>query len=173
MTTSDYLLSFGLLAFILYTNLGTKALTRRRFTVPLIAIAVAASVYLHGIPTAGNDLTFIALAAAAGAAFGALTGLLSRLERTPAGQLITRAGAAFAAVWVVVVSGRILFGYGATHFWNAAVVRFSIHHQITGPAYPAAFVVMALTMVLARLAVIGIQVAALTRRTQPIPAVSA
>jgi hypothetical protein len=44
MTTSDYLLSFGLLALLLYTNLGTKALTRRRFTVPLIAIAVAASV---------------------------------------------------------------------------------------------------------------------------------
>jgi hypothetical protein len=172
MTTSDYLLSFGLLAFILYTNLGTKALTRRRFTVPLIAIAVAASVYLHGVPTAGNDLTFILLAAAAGIAFGAVTGLLSRLDRNPQGQLITRAGAAFATVWIVVVSGRVLFGYGAMHWWRVPIIHFSMHYQLTGPAYPAAFVVMALTMVLARLAVIGIQVAALARRTHPIAAIT-
>ena len=173
MTTSDYLLSFGLLALILYTNLGTKALTRRRFTLPSIAVAIAAETFLRSVPTAGNDLAFIGLAAAAGVAFGVVTGLLSRLERTPQGRLITRAGAAFAAVWVLVVGGRVRFGYGVTHWWRTPVVQFSMHHQITGPAYRYAFVVMALTMVLARLAVIGIQVAALPRRTQPAPALPA
>lgn len=172
MTTSDYLLSFGLLALILYTNLGTRALTRRRFTVPLIAVAAAGWGFLRVLPTAGDDLTLIAVAAAVGVAFGALTGLLSRLDRTPAGQLVTRADAAFAAVWVLVVGGRVLFGYGANQFWHTAVVRFSIQHQITGPAYRYAFVLMALTMVVGRLAVIGLQVAALPRHAHPADAIT-
>jgi hypothetical protein len=82
------------------------------------------------------------------------------------------AGAALAAVWVLVVGGRVLFGYGASHFWHAAVVRFSIQHHLTGPAYRYALVLMPLTMVVGRLAVIGLQVASLTRRTRPVAAIA-
>jgi hypothetical protein len=173
MTTSDYVLSFGLLALIFSTNLGARALTRRRFTLPLIAVAIAASTYLRAVPTTGNDLTFVVLAALAGVAFGAVAGLLSRVDRDARGRLVTRAGAAFAATWIVAVGGRVLFGYGATHWWKSAVIRFSIQHQLTGPAYTSAFVLMALTMVLARLAVIGFQVAAFTRRPGALAAATA
>lgn len=173
MTTSEYVLGFGLLALILSTNLGVRALTRRRFTLPLFAVAIAAASFLRTVPTIGHDLLFITGAAVVGLGCGVLTGALSRLERRPDGRLVTRAGAAFAAVWVVIVGGRTLFGYGATHWWRDTVRTFSVHYQITPTAYTSAFVLMALAMVVGRLAVIGLQAARLLHGPAAAPAAMA
>ena len=55
MTTSQYFLNLALLAWILSSNLGSRALTRRRFTVPLFVVAAAGWFYLSDAPTLGND----------------------------------------------------------------------------------------------------------------------
>lgn len=66
------------------------------------------------------------------------------------------AGAGFAALWVLVVAGRVTFAEWATHGGSRAVTEFSVRHQITGAeAWTAAFVLMALAMVVARYAMTG------------------
>jgi hypothetical protein len=166
MSTSQYALNLGLLAFILWSNLGTRELTRARLLLPLVVVAGVGAGFLAHVPTEGNDLALEAALAGGGAVLGVLAGLLVRVEpaRDRSG-LVMRAGAAYAALWVVVIGGRMAFAYGADHWFGRQIATFSVVHQITGAAaWTAAFVLMALAMVLTRVAVTAARAAQVNRR---------
>ena len=169
MSTTQYLLNAGLLAFVLWANLGTRAVTRSRFTLPLLLVAVAAAVFLRDVPTAGHDLGLELAGIAAGALLGLVAAALVRVHRDATGRLVMRAGAAYAVLWVAVIGGRCAFAYGADHWFPAAIGRFSMTHQITGAdAWTAAFILMALAMVVVRVAVTGVVTARAARRPAPV-----
>jgi hypothetical protein len=168
MSTTQYLLNAGLLAFVLWANLGTRAVSRSRFTLPLLLVAVAAAVFLRDVPTAGHDPELEFAGIGAGAVLGLVAAALVRVERA-GGRLVMRAGAAYAALWTAVIGGRCVFAYGADHWFPAAIGRFSMSHQITGAdAWTSAFILMALAMVLVRVAATGVLTAVAARRPAPV-----
>ena len=168
MSTSQYLLNAALLAFVLWANLGTRAVSRARFTLPLLLVAVAAPVFLRAVPTAGHDLGLELAGVALGAVLGLVAAALVRVHRDASGRLVMRAGAAYAALWVAVIGGRCVFAYGAEHWFPAAIGRFSMTHQITGAdAWTAAFILLSLSMVLTRVAGSGVLIARAARRPAP------
>jgi hypothetical protein len=156
MSTTEVLFVLGLTATVLIAQLGRHTLTWRRMLLPLAVAALVGRQYLQTIPTVGGDLDFEILCAAFGAACGVLAASLVTLERDAmSGRIITRAGLAYAAVWVSVLGGRLGFAYLATNAWSAQVRQFSIDHAITAGAWTSAFVLMALAMVVARILVVG------------------
>jgi hypothetical protein len=166
MTTSEYLLNLGLLAYVLYSNLGTKPLSRRRFTLPIVFVGIAGYAFLRDLPTAGNDTTLELVGLSTGVVLGIVAALLVRVRRDADYRVVTRAGAGFAALWVAVIGGRMLFAYGADHWFPMAIAQFSRTHEITGAdAWTVAFVLMALAMVVTRVLVNGAQAARLDART--------
>jgi hypothetical protein len=165
MTTTMYLLNLGLLAFVLWANLGTRTVTRSRMALPVLLVIAAGAVFLRNVPTAGHDLALEATGIGAGVVLGLLAGALVRVGRDRTGRLVMRAGAAYAALWVAVIGGRMLFAYGADHWFPAAIGRFSMTHQITGAdAWTAAFILLSLSMVLARVATSAVLTALAGRR---------
>ncbi len=161
MTTSQYFLNLALLAWIISSNLGTRTLTRRRVTVPLFVVASAGWFYLNDLPTLGNNGKLELVGLAVGVLLGVVAALTVRVHRDGERVLAT-AGAAFVAIWVAVIGGRVLFAYGAEHWFARDIGEFSRSHLITGAdAWTAAFVIMALAMVVSRLAVTGLRVARL------------
>lgn len=166
MTTGEYLLNLGLLAYILAANLGTRPLSRRRIALPLLIVAGVGYTFLRNVPTSGNDVQLELAGLTLGVLFGVVAGLLVRVSRTENGRLVTTAGAAFAAIWVFVIGGRTLFAYGADHWFGRDIAQFSVQNQITGSgAWTAAFVLMALAMVISRVLVTAGQAARLDVRT--------
>ncbi|MGI8415091.1 MAG: hypothetical protein ACR2P2_02565 [Nakamurella sp.] len=154
MSTVQYALNLGLLVYILASNLGHRRLSPARLVVPVVLVVIAGWVFLRGIPTRGHDLQLEVVGLVVGAMLGVLAGLLVGVRRTPAGELLTRAGAAYAVLWIVVIGGRVAFAYGAEHWFAQTIGRFSMTHQITGAdAWTGAFVLMALAMVLVRVLV--------------------
>jgi hypothetical protein len=148
VSAGELALNAAVLFIVLFRNLGTHPVSLRRFTVPVTIVLVVGLIFLRNVPTVGNDLRFEALGLTVGTAFGVLAGLLFRMERTDAGQLITHAGAAFAALWTVVIVGRVAFSEGATHVYSKQVSSWSISNRITGSgAFTAMFVIMAVAMV--------------------------
>ncbi|MGR7023693.1 hypothetical protein [Geodermatophilus sp. URMC 62] len=160
MTTAEWILNCTLLGWVLLRNLGTRPVTRGTYLVPLAVVAVAAGIYLRDVPGDGNDRLLELAGIGAGVVFGLAAAACTRLLRDGSGRLLARAGAAFAVVWVLAIGGRIAFAELATHSWGPAVARFSMGHQITGAdAWRAAFVLMALVMVLTRVAATAVAAA--------------
>jgi len=72
----------------------------------------------------------------------------------------TVAGTAYAAIWVAAIGSRLLFAYSASHWFAPQIASFSRAAGIDGSsAYTAAFVIMALAMVLTRVAVTAFRAA--------------
>lgn len=95
--------------------------------------------------------------------FAVIASLFVNVERNGSGQIVARTSIFYAVVWLVVIGGRIAFAEAATHTsFGQTVGSFSRAESISGSgAWRTMFVLMALTMVLTRLAVLGARVAQL------------
>jgi hypothetical protein len=151
MNTFEWTLNCTLLGWVLLRNLGTKPVNGRVLALPLVLVAVACAFYLRSIPTAGNDLALEVIGAVTGLVLGLAATAVTRVRAQADGQVVVSAGAAFAAIWIAAIGGRIAFAELATHAWGPAVGRFSAEHAITGAdAWGTCFVLMAVCMVAGR-----------------------
>jgi len=73
MTTTDYLID-SLLVLLVLMQIRERKLTTRTLIRPLVIVGVAVLNYLHGIPTAGNDLILVGAFALLGALIGVASG---------------------------------------------------------------------------------------------------
>ncbi len=170
MTTTEWITDIALL-LVVFRQLREGALELKTFLIPLAIISFVAHQYLHAIPTAGNDLVLVLALVAVGAALGIAGGLYTRV-RLDGRQVLIKAGAISAALWVLGMSARMGFQLWSQHGGAAPIARFSVAHSITSDqAWVTAFVLMALTEVVTRLATIGYR-GHLTRTqaSRPVPA---
>jgi hypothetical protein len=157
--------SSAILAYVLLTQYGRRRFSWQRWLPAIIAIPVAAAVYLSRAPAHRYDVYLYLVAAAAGGGFGALATATTGVEREPgAGQLHTRCGPAFAATWAIAMGTRVALIGGLQDLpWFAHTAGpFLRDHQIGRSAIAAAFVLMAVTMY-------GLQFAAIAVRTRQLP----
>jgi hypothetical protein len=165
MTTTEIFVFVGLASFIIATQMGRRELTLRRLLLPFLAAGLVGFHYVHSVPTVGGDLDFEVSLSLAGALCGVLAAGLMTVERdAQTGRIVTQAGIAYATVWGAVFGGRLAFAWGASHLWSHQVMQFSLQHTITGSAaWTAAFVLMALSMVIARTVVVAVRAVLLER----------
>ena len=157
MTLSDYAIDIALIS-IVFLQMRGRRLTLRTLVLPIGIVAYVASSYLHGIPTAGNDLLLVVVGVGFGATLGLLSGLFTSVRPGPEGHPFAKAGVLAAALWVLGTGTRLAFQVYSTHGGQGAIGRFSSAHGITsGEAWVAALILMALAEVLARTAVLGIR----------------
>lgn len=169
MSTAQWILNLALLWWVLTRNLGTRAVTRATFGVPALVVAVVAATYLRDVPTLDHDAALELTGLAVGAALGLAAAGLTRVHRRD-GRLVVTAGAGFALLWLAVIGGRVAFAEWATHTGARTVGEFSVRHQITGAdAWTAAFVLMAVAMVVVRYGATALVAGARARRTAVAP----
>ncbi|MFD9398412.1 hypothetical protein ACFWA4_06275 [Streptomyces sp. NPDC060011] len=167
MTTSDWITDIALI-LVVFRQLREGRLDLKSFLIPLGIVTFVAHTYLDSIPTGGNDLVLVGTLMAAGAALGVAGGVYTRI-RSAGGHLLIKAGAVSAILWVVGMGARMGFQLWVDHGGGDDVASFSVTHHITSDqAWVAAFVLMALTEVVTRLATIFIR-SRMTPRAQPAP----
>ena len=123
---------------------------RRALVLPLILVAWAASHYLRGIPTAGNDLALVVTGTLAGLTLGCLSAMCTRIYPGGDGQPVARATAVAAWLWVVGIGGRMAFVLYVQHGGRPTVAQFSAAHRLTGQAWVTGLVLMAFAEVVSR-----------------------
>jgi hypothetical protein len=149
MTFTNYLLDSALVLLVLL-QIKERTLTTRSMIRPFVIVAIAVASYLHGIPTAGNDLVLVAVLAALGGLIGAASGQAMKM-RVKDGTVLARAGFSSAFFWVLGMGSRFGFliwinGGGASH-----LTHFSAQHSITsGEAWTVALLAMAVFEVAGR-----------------------
>ncbi len=165
MSPSQLILNVALLVFVLGTNLGTRAVTGARLLLPVALVGVAGWFFLQDLPTTAGDTRLELAGALTGVALGFAAAALMPVRRDSTGRIVTTAGTGYAVLWIAVIGGRIAFAYSATGWASRTVGEFSMAQQITGAAaWTAAFVMMALAMVLTRVAVTATRTRIITVR---------
>ncbi|GAA1904891.1 hypothetical protein GCM10009753_39240 [Streptantibioticus ferralitis] len=152
--------SATILTIILATDLGRRRVTNMRMLRSLLAVGIVIALFVHSLPTDGNDVSLQLVGIGVGAICGLIAGALLPAHRDPAsGEIYTTGGIGYALLWLVLSSTRVLFAYGTEHWFSQGIIKFSIDYKLSGQdVYANAFVFMSLAMVLARSAVL------LTRR---------
>jgi hypothetical protein len=154
MTLSEYLLN-ALLVLVVVRQLRGKRLAGPNLYVPLALVAYAAFRFLHPVPTAGNDLWLALTGATIGLVLGVLCAVFTRVYPDHDGVPFARATAVAAGLWILGVGARLAFSLYAQLGGGPSIVRFSAHHDITtAQAWVAALVLMALTEVVSRTAIL-------------------
>ncbi|WP_344982744.1 hypothetical protein [Deinococcus rubellus] len=159
MTTTDWIISLSILAFMLLTVLGTREINKMTFVRLFLTVGGSAFYFLSDLPTAGHDVPLELGGVALGVIFGVLASSASKVFRQ-GNKVMVQSGGLYAAVWVAAIGLRVAFAELATYNPTVQqwVVNFSIHNQITGPeAWRAALVLMALVMVVTRIALVAVR----------------
>jgi hypothetical protein len=155
MSFSDYLTN-GLLIALVIRQIHGRRITPVSLIWPLGIVLYFGHTYLHGFPTAGNDLWLTLGGPIVGLTLGVLCGHFTRVTPDGEGQPFAKAGLVAAVLWIVGVGSRLAFELYATHGGGGAISRFSISHDITtAAAWTTGLILMALTEVLGRNGMIG------------------
>jgi hypothetical protein len=155
MTTLDYLIDSALVLLVLL-QIKERTLTTKALVRPLIIVAIAVANYLHGIPTAGNDLLLVAVLATAGGLIGVASGQAVLMRLCGTGAVLARAGWLSGCFWVLGMGSRFAFLVWVHAGGASAIGQFSATHAITsGAAWTAALLAMAVCEVLGRTAVLA------------------
>ncbi|HUA48917.1 MAG TPA: hypothetical protein VMA77_27025 [Solirubrobacteraceae bacterium] len=165
----------GLVLFaVLEADLGpARKLSRFRLLRPLLMTASIVPMFLEAIATHGTGLALEIGGGVAGVLLGLTAASLMAVRREPTtGRLVTRAGAAYAALWIAVIAARSCFSIGAVHWFNHPLATWMASHQVTGAAMTDTLIIMAVGMTLAR--TLGLTVRANEiRRRSPVASIAA
>jgi hypothetical protein len=157
MTTTDYLIDSALILLVVL-QIKQRPLTTHQLLRPLVIVAIAVASYLHGIPTAGNDLVLATVTILIGATIGVASGQTVIMSRGPASEPLARSGWISGFFWVLGMGSRMAFLVWIAHGGSATIASFSAQHSITsGEAWTVALLGMAVAEVLGRTAVLAIR----------------
>ena len=156
MTSTDYLIDSVLVLLVLF-QIKERTLTTKTLVRPLVIVGIAVANYLHGIPTAGNDLVLVAILALVGTAIGLASAQTVIMRVGSGGDVLARAGWGSAFFWVLGMGSRFAFIYWITHSGQSSIANFSVQHAITASAWTVALLAMALCEVVSRSGLMAIR----------------
>jgi hypothetical protein len=134
-----------------------RELDRRSLIIPLAIVAYVAQLYVHSIPTAGNDLVLIAALGTVGLALGVASGFATRVRAGENGLAVARVGWIAGGLLITGIGSRMVFAFALSHGARHAVASFSYAHQIGAAAWPVALVLMALFEVVTRITIVQLR----------------
>ena len=156
MTITDYLIN-AVFVLIVVRQARERELDLRSFLIPLAVVAYVAHMYVHSIPTAGNDLLLIGALGTVGLTLGIASGLATQVRTGENGLAVARVGWLAGGLLIAGISSRMVFVFAIHHGARHAVASFSIAHQIGAAAWPVALVLMALLEVATRITIVQLR----------------
>jgi len=156
MTTTDYLINAAFVLIVL-RQARERELDLRSFLIPLGVVAYVAQMYVHSIPTSGNDLVLIAALGTVGLTLGIASGFATQVRAGENGLAVARVGWLAGALLIAGISSRMVFVLAIHNGARPAVASFSTAHQIGAAAWPVALVLMALLEVGTRVAIVQLR----------------
>jgi len=98
--------------------------------VPLILVFFVAQMYLHSIPTAGNDPVLIGLLAAVGLTLGIASGFATHVRAGDNGLAVAHVGWLAATLLIAGIGSRMVFAFAVSYGLRSDLASFSIAHHI-------------------------------------------
>ena len=147
------------LATVLATDLGpARKIGPLRLLRPVIAAAVIVPLFVSRPVTHGAGLAVELAGVVAGLLGGLAAAALMGVYRSPeTGRPVSRAGAPYAILWIVVIGARTAFSYGAAHWFTSDLVAWAVVHQVSAAAITDGLIFMAVVMLIVRTLGLGVR----------------
>ena len=171
MLTNALIVNGLVLLAVLESDLGpARKLSRFRLLRPLLLSVSIVPMFLEALATQGTGLALEIGGGVVGILLGLAAVSLMSIRREPAtGRLVTRAGAAYAALWIAVIAARSCFSIGAVHLFNHPLATWMIDHQVSGAAITDTLIVMAVAMTLTRTLGLAVRANEIRRHATIVP----
>jgi hypothetical protein len=140
MSASILIVNLAVLLAVLSSDLGTRKVGGLRIARPLLLAVGIVPLFIEHPATAGSGEALEL----------ALTGLGALLGTMASGYLVSQAGAAYGIFWGAVIGARLLFTYGANHWFSSALVHWMSTNRISADALTDGLIFMAIAMTLTR-----------------------
>jgi hypothetical protein len=152
MPTDVLIVNVAVLFAVLEADLGRRKISTFRVLRPLFLAAGIIPLFIAHPATSGNgEILEIALAGL-GALLGVVAagGLMKISFDQGSQRSVSTAGVAYGAFWVAVIGARLLFTYGANHWYGSQLGHWMVTNGITVDAFTDALIFMALAMAVTR-----------------------
>lgn len=152
MATSILIVNLAVLAAVLSADLGTRTVTWRRVLRPVIVAAIAIAIFVKSPQTSGSGFALESAGLAGGLILGSIASHLLMAIRTDprTDEQVSVAGTGYAIFWVVVIGARLVFTYGADHWYSHPLGGWLAANAVSVAALTDALILFAIGLVLAR-----------------------
>lgn len=152
MSTSVLILNALILFAVLESDLGRRKIGAFRVVRPLMMCIGIVPLFLDRPATAGPGAVLELALAGLGVLLGvfASTRLMKVGLDESSGTVMSRTGAPYAVFWGAVIGARLLFTYGANHWYASQLGNWMATNQISVNALTDALIFMAVGMALTR-----------------------
>jgi hypothetical protein len=160
------LISGGIFVMMMLTQLGRRKYEVARILIPIAVLAYFGWTYLHDAPLGGADLVVYGVAILIGAVFAVLATVTTKLEKDGTGTIWTVTGVGFVITWLVGMALRVGFVWSVDNVdsFRNSFGRWIFENNISENAIAPFFVIMAIVMVLGRVAAVRIRAHRLAHR---------
>lgn len=166
MNTKDIILNFGIPLYMIAIQYGTRSIKYLSLIRTLLTIVGIGIFILTTLPTAGGDSMVYVYGALIGGLLGTIAGLSIRVYKASTGKLFATAGLTYASLWIGVALARFAFAYLSSHNLHHQIADLAIQLRITGkPAVSGFFILLSITMALARSKVLLVKATVAKRAT--------
>jgi hypothetical protein len=152
---SAYWLNLIVLAAVLQSDIGRHRVTWFRVLRPAVTALILVPFFFKGASGSGNGLALEIAGTVVGLLLGYLASLPMSFEWDPAKQrAYSRGGWAFFLAWAALTGAKLLYSYGAIHWYGHAMGRLMYQNHISEEALRAAFIFLSIASAISRVGVI-------------------
>jgi hypothetical protein len=152
MPTDVLIVNIAVLFAVLEADLGRRKISTFRILRPLFLAAGVIPLFIDHPATAGNgeilEITLTGLGVLLGVV--AATSLMKVSFDAGSQRCVSTAGAAYGVFWVAIIGARLLFTYGANHWYTTQLTHWMVTNGITVDALTDALIFMAVAMAVTR-----------------------
>jgi hypothetical protein len=152
VSTSVLIVNLAILFAVLEADLGRRKVSKLRILRPLLLAAGIVPMFVESPATSGSGAVLEVSLAVLGVLFGiaAAGGLMQVSFDVQKQRVLSTASVAYAVFWTAIIGARLLFTYGANHWYTTPLAHWMGTNRISTAALTDALIFMAIAMTLTR-----------------------
>ena len=151
MPADIWIVNLLILAVVVLTDVGHRRVGWGRVLRPFLVALLIVPLFVKGPQLSGNGLVLEGALLVVGALLGVLGAFsLMRMSKGDHGEIFSDTGVGYVAFWVFVIGARLVFSYGAYHWYTRSLGHWMLTNHITTNGLTDGLIFLALAMAVMR-----------------------